>query len=499
MSAFRCTENRYALAINALIAAAIVVAVATIALALPALAQQDGSGIHAGICRSGKCGVNVPRNANTAVPAPPPEPRVPPDWCAKKETDMKRQYQQLLATYANVEAQVKAAHPDDPYTSSSELDDLRAELKQLRDEWGALSGRCGFVGSLGGGVPAQPRAPGGDTPGAGSPTSDPGRSYPAILSWSINAASLIAVPPGTLAGKGFGTGVARDRVTRGQLETRLANLARPPILRDSLGVVPASASASGEIPQDDPPLARTALDAAAQLDRESAYVAAYETSLGRYRGAMAAHDTAAAVRQADAMVPLIDSAGAAADRAAERGAETQRQFVALAGEGRATADSVFALAPALRDELTAGGLSASDLADVERQLAATTPADVRAALVELRAQTAVDSAIQSGLESTDSAATWPMPADGPQLIAAAAVARAIHSSPLATESIQLAEGDVGTSATTPPAPTAPRYSRHHGGWLGWLEGSWPTPRLWWMLPVIATGALVGYARRLRRR
>jgi len=542
---------------DALVAAAIVVAAAIliVAVASPAHAQEDASGIHAGCNRhaTGGCGVNVDRNANTTVP--PSTPKVPPDFCRKEEERLNKEYQHLLAIYENIDGQYKAALQSDPYSKLQTTVDLAAkrtealkDIWKVRQEWDGIRRQCG-LGELGGGGPAQPGAAGGGGgredddggggggaggaasggPGGGNSPSTPARPGPTTIGWLIDAAALQAVPPGTPAVKGLGIAVARIRVAQQQLGTQLGGVARPPVLRDSLGVVPTPAAASRVVPGDAPPLTRTALDAVGLLEREVAYLTAYVTSLGRYRGAMAVHDTAAALRQADALVPLIDSAAAAADGAAAGQAETQRQFVAVMdnagpGGGASTAGSApapahaadgFVLSAALRDELTAGGLSTSDLADVQKELAAMTPEDRRAALVALRAQTAVDSAIRNRLTSTDPAATWPMPSDGPQLVAAAAVARAIHSSPLAAESIQMAGGDIAAAATpvtasgagtmtatpttAPPTGNAPPYSNHHGGWLGWLEGSWPTPQLWWTLPLIAVGALVGYGRWLKRK
>jgi hypothetical protein len=494
-------------------------------------AQQGDGQIHAGFCRD----------------CPPPPP-----WCGKAGDDLKKEYEQALAQYDQDEKLLepmirqygKGSDQAQPMQERVNAD-LDA-LAQINQDWNSIRETCGFGGGVGSGYPgpssgsASGGTSGGDGSGGGggggagaggggnaggtAPIGNPNPPPPKQVGWAIPAAALKGMTPtlspGQLA-KGIGIVIGRDRAARDRLEPRLRGLGHPLLLPDSVGVVPIPVAQPANVPADASPVARTGLAAVALLEWEIANLAAYETSYGRYRAAVAAHDTAAATRQANAMVPLIDTAMAVGGRAAYGRSQTQRQLLgvvdSLAGAGApsgstlpipapASATGGSVIAPELRDELQAAGLTPDEIGEVVREYNAATPAESRAAVAALRAQLAVDSAMTTRLASKGVTASWPAPSEMPQLLAAAATARAIRSAPMDPNASAIVLPGAPASATpaaaapgaTPPAAApAAGDPAHRSGWLA--SGHWPHPEPWWTLPIIAVGALAGYARWLKRR
>jgi hypothetical protein len=190
-------------------------------------------------------------------------------------------------------------------------------------------------------------------------------------------------------------------------------------------------------PNGTSPAVRAGTDAVALLEREIAFLVAYATSYGRYKGAAEAHDSVAATRQAAAMVSLIDSAIANGSRAASREEEAQHLLlVALDNAGRPGgktrspgAASIDAVSPELRDELIAGGMTRGEVNQLERALRAN-PGLAARERAALRGRLAVDSSMRKGLSPNDPTRGWPPPDEMPGLIAAAATARQIRSAPM---------------------------------------------------------------------
>jgi hypothetical protein len=77
-------------------------------------------------------------------------------------------------------------------------------------------------------------------------------------------------------------------------------------------------------PEEASPAVRAGLAAVAAQEQEAAALDAYAAGSGRYRGAMQAHDTAAAHQQAAIMVALIDGATTVARTGAQREADAFR-------------------------------------------------------------------------------------------------------------------------------------------------------------------------------
>ena len=281
--------------------------------------------------------------------------------------------------------------------------------------------------------------------------------------------------------------MGRDHVAQNVLQRTIRQIGHPPILRDSVSAIPGvPVNQPSEAFNGASPAVRAGMDAVALLEREAALLVAYMTSYGRYKGAAAAHDSVAAAGQAEAMVPLIDSAIASGSEAASREVEAQRLLLAVldsagrtGGNARPRApSSTGVISPQLRDELIAGGMTRGEVDHLERELRAS-PGVAAQQLAAVRGQLAVDSSMRRGLGSTDARA-WPPPSERPRLADAAATARQIRSAPM----YLLGE------TTRKPSVAAERGS---GGWFTRYGG------LWWALPVIGIVLLAGYARWLRRR
>ena len=273
------------------------------------------------------------------------------------------------------------------------------------------------------------------------------------------------------------------------------------------------------MPADVGPAVRAGLNAVALLGRESAFLSAYVTSFGRYKGAVAAGDSVAATAQGEAMVAMIDSASASGSQAETQHEETQRLLLApfdsaartgSHGEARTSSSPVVTgdISPQLRDELVAGGMTKGDIDALVRERRATTPAKAVNELAAVRGELAFDSVMRQGLGATAAASGWPPPDEMPRLASAAATARQIRAAPMYGASDRPptdTTGDGTTDAAASMATTSTATTRtavtanDPDGWFERHRDELPRPQLWWAVPIVGVGALAGYARWLKRR
>jgi hypothetical protein len=216
---------------------------------------------------------------------------------------------------------------------------------------------------------------------------------------------------------GLGFFLARDMAAQARLDSALAKASNPSPLRDSVRVGSIPQPLPIAIPTNASPVARSALDASASIEKEIADILAYAIDYGRYLGALEAHDTAAESAQAESMTDLLHDAIPAARNAAMQRSETDRQLLAMLDSilqptrGKIAPPPIADMTPELASELSAGGMSPAGIAAINAKMKETNADSASAIATELRARIAVDSSIAHAIDSAGSGAKWPEPAE----------------------------------------------------------------------------------------
>jgi len=272
---------------------------------------------------------------------------------------------------------------------------------------------------------------------------------------------------------------------------------------------------------------RTGLEAVAAREQEAAALNAYATSYGRFLGAVAAGDRAAALRQATTMSRLVDGAATVARSGAQLQAASNQLLAAgltqaLAGTAPSTGGSANSgspsvaaqippvLTPEMRAELATAGAPPQDIATMQTTLSAMTPDSIRAAISLLNPPAPTTSPTSAGARTPGSGpAAVPQPPDLARLEQAQHIAHSWVAASTGAPNPDLISSAAGTAAAAstvasmappPPASTSPAPVSAPAAAVSPAHPiNWPHPRPWWALPASAVGAVVGYGRWLRIR
>ena len=394
------------------------------------------------------CGSNVPRNANT-------DPG--PADCGGMTDGLRAKYAALMQEYAKLEHDsATAATQSERDAIVDKMQDVRDEIHTLRQQWEQLKGTCGDQGDLagpsapnggsssggssggggtasgGGGSGSGGGANGGNAGGGGNGSGGGGRSRPSTQLWYMWAIGQRKTKPQLI--RDITDAIASRQRTAQRLDSAWQQVNQAHPASDYFQVPWPGRAIEVAIPDSSPPFVKSGLAATNVREREVADLLAFAAAFSRYLGAQGAHDSSAMRNQADAMVPLIDSAAAAAYGASQLDASADDSLVRAFPREH----------PSARES---------------RELRM------------VRARVAIDSAVSATLAAASPPRPWPDPQDIEALNAARRQAYAIR-----------------TSLPAPSAPPAPVQSASKP-----QGSSWPHPKAWWAIPVVAILALGWYA------